>query len=97
MFLGCLANLGSIASTHYSKRLWFKIIVQKHDPSMVLERNVSISIFFCHVSKVQHSYSFEICFLHVSTMFHIILLQASYMFLSMFLSCFSHVLFSSFV
>jgi hypothetical protein len=64
-----------------SKRLWFKTIVQRHDPSTVSERNVFISMYFfpCFEGLIFVQFQ-KICFLHVS-----------YKFMPMFLSCFYHV------
>jgi hypothetical protein len=63
-------------------------------------KTMFIFLFIFHVSKVWYSCNFEIynspCFCHVSYTFHIGLLHAFYMFLSMFLPCFYHFLISSF-
>jgi hypothetical protein len=87
----------------YSKRLWFKIIIQRHDPNMVLENNVSISIMFCVMFRrfdilVVSKNMVLTCFYHVSITFHTGFLQVFYMFLKdyvhasfMFFSCLSKV------
>jgi len=91
----------------YSKRLWFKTTIQRHDPNMVLENNVPISIMFCVMFQrfdilVVSKNMFLTRFYHVSVTFHTGFLQVFYMFLKdsihasfMFFSCLSQVHFST--
>jgi hypothetical protein len=58
---------------------------------MALESNVSIFILFFMFRRFNIPIVLKNTFLHVSYMFHIGLLHASYKFLSMFLPCFYHV------